>query len=677
MEDAEGPRAKRTANLQASSEQYQNDSFLNSPIGRLLFRDEANGGVTVLESPTKDGAGLIGVGISTENSSNYRRTDVVALDVATGNARTIFSGPSVQRIHLSPDGRLMMIVGWLRSPSPSFASDLYVIPVNTIGDKQVSSLAKPLPPPDSRAFDPQGNVVAPMVKRASFFSLWHDESWSPNSDRIAYVEQGGGGDGDLMILDVKTGQLRNMTAALHLPEDARDQAYGTASRLRAFFRGKFSDEYIPPVWSRNGETLYVRRMHGLSRNIDMHAMRGELWAISARTGEARKLPIDPGVSVEAVLQRQGIAWDPETADKLLLAVRFGSDDASGFVRFDPGAGSMETISRFRGMATRPSIETARVEYAIAGKASNLVFLNERSDMPPELYSIDFSDGKIRQATDANREVAKRKVPEMRKITWTAADGEKAGGLLYLPPKSSRAGRSDKLPLILEVYPGNAVEFTSIHEERYAGKKYLPGQKNVLFRRLFDAGYAILFPDLPLKGEGKACSELTTNALKALDAAGHTGLIDMERVGIMGASFGGYTVNCVVTHTPRFQAAVSLSGISDLIAEDIDSGTSGGRQAKLGASFPKSGLDRYIADSPFYHADQVTTPLLLLHGKTDTSVPFTQSVRMFQALQRMGKTAKLIGYDGYQHSMPENEKTIGPVLEWFDRYLKPPQVTAPK
>jgi dipeptidyl aminopeptidase/acylaminoacyl peptidase len=83
-------------------------------------------------------------------------------------------------------------------------------------------------------------------------------------------------------------------------------------------------------------------------------------------------------------------------------------------------------------------------------------------------------------------------------------------------------------------------------------------------------------------------------------------------------------------------------------------------------------EEYITNSPIVHAHRIQTPLLLVAGDFDTSVPPEQLLQMFGAMNRLGKEAKLLMYRGEGHVLnnPSNIKDYWQqMLLWFDKYLK--------
>src|SRR5581483_3970997 len=152
-------------------------------------------------------------------------------------------------------------------------------------------------------------------------------------------------------------------------------------------------------------------------------------------------------------------------------------------------------------------------------------------------------------------------------------------------------------------------------------------------------------------------------LAAVDEATRMGIADPARLGIFGHSFGGYSTYSVITYTRRFRAAVALAGAADLPGEygimDPQTryadfgyemthirGLFESGQLRMGAS-PWGNLWRYLRNSPYYLADRVQTPVMIIQGDMD-GVSMEQGEEFFSALYRMGKPAKLVRYWGEGH-----------------------------
>src|SRR5262249_596076 len=183
-------------------------------------------------------------------------------------------------------------------------------------------------------------------------------------------------------------------------------------------------------------------------------------------------------------------------------------------------------------------------------------------------------------------------------------------------------------------------------------------------------------------------ELTKGVLPAVDEVVSDGFVDPQRVGVMGSSFGGYSVYGLITQTTRFKAAVAIEGITDLVSyygtieagsryEDkyqvssaIKRSEKDGQQ-RLGGPFWKD-YDRYRRNSPISYVERVQTPVMMIHGDMD-SVPIQQAEQFFTALERQGKRARFIRYWGESHVIesPANIRDMWQqIYRWFDEFLMP-------
>ena len=153
---------------------------------------------------------------------------------------------------------------------------------------------------------------------------------------------------------------------------------------------------------------------------------------------------------------------------------------------------------------------------------------------------------------------------------------------------------------------------------------------------------------------------------------HT-FIDTEKIGCIGASYGGFMTQYLQTKTNLFAAAISHAGISN-IASYWGGGYWGytyGEVAQYG-SFPWNNPDLYVKHSPLFNADKINTPLLLIHGTVDTNVPPFESQQLYTALRILGKDVEYIQVNGENHVITDWKKRHewqNAIFAWFAKYLK--------
>ncbi len=156
-------------------------------------------------------------------------------------------------------------------------------------------------------------------------------------------------------------------------------------------------------------------------------------------------------------------------------------------------------------------------------------------------------------------------------------------------------------------------------------------------------------------------------------------IDGKHMALQGESFGGFETNYIVTHTRRFAAALSSSGMSDVVFDyegklwfGLTSGqgyfeTRDGRMRATLWEHPEF----YLENSPILYADRIATPLLLVANIGDGNVPFEHGLEMYQALRRLGKPGWMLQYDHGGHGLhgPAFVDLIIRSQQFFDYYLK--------
>ncbi len=234
----------------------------------------------------------------------------------------------------------------------------------------------------------------------------------------------------------------------------------------------------------------------------------------------------------------------------------------------------------------------------------------------------------------------KNIAEVRRIDYPAGDGLMIPGYLTLPP-----GREAKnLPLVVLPHGGP--------EERDSAEfDWLP-------QALAAQGYAVMQPnfrgssvsaEFTAAGYGEWGRKMQTDLSDGVRFLSGKGLVDSKRVCIVGASYGGYAALAGASMEPTvYRCAVAIAGISDLqrFLKHVMSETDvhkGSGQRYLQRFFGVSGPgDPALGElSPLTHVAAITAPLLLIHGRDDTVVPFEQSKLMADALTRAHKNVQMV------------------------------------
>ena len=270
-------------------------------------------------------------------------------------------------------------------------------------------------------------------------------------------------------------------------------------------------------------------------------------------------------------------------------------------------------------------------------------------------------------------------PALRAISWgrqerlsyRASDGLELDGLLVLPPGRNRP--DGPFPLITVVHGGP--------DARYADEFTLAYHPSGQW--LAAAGYAVFLPN-PRGGVGHGREFASAVArsvggsewsdiTSGIDLLIAEGVGDPDRLGIAGASHGGFMAAWAIGQTDRFKAALMLAGISDwgmLVA----TGEGGTLEAALSGSCGWEGAGPHPHDqvSPISFASKIRTPVLIVNGEDDTNVPVSQAVYFHRALSWYGAEHELVIYPREGHGLVERNHQLDLLRRtraWFDRWLR--------
>ncbi len=159
-------------------------------------------------------------------------------------------------------------------------------------------------------------------------------------------------------------------------------------------------------------------------------------------------------------------------------------------------------------------------------------------------------------------------------------------------------------------------------------------------------------------------------LAGIDSLVAAGIVDGDRVGIMGGSYGGFMAAWAVTQTDRFACSIPLAAVTDW--RSFHHTTNIGRFDELfldADPFEVGG--EYDTRSPVVQAKHCKTPTLLIHGEEDHCVPVGQAQEMYQALVEAGSETELVVYPREGHGVLEREHIVDEwsrMRDWFGRYL---------
>ncbi len=553
-----------------------------------------------------------------ENQHKTKKTelivDLVIADTKTGKTFSLMKGYEIRSFDIAPNGEQVAVMVNLGPEAPTSQQTVY--------DLYVLPLS-------TEFSDAPTTEIEPIARKIRLGYAGITISWSPNSKYIAYTTEGDLASGDLYIVDIETGVAHNLT-------ENHDVDLGRS--------------YKPPLWIGESDTLLC-------------IARGQIWKVPLNGDAIRNLTENFEFSAHDVFYPSE-GYTPWTVDNAVtIKVYDHKQSCHSYYRL---CLKENTVTLLREEDKHRTVHASRFHQDVAEETGEFIYVVESNQEPQNIWISDTAFESPRQITDINPHLKTIDFGRSELIEWALEDGKTVKGILVLPPEASE---KNPAPMIVSVYAGDE---PSTLINFFAFGENIGGAHPGMF---VSRGYALFLPDFPVP-EIEPSKQFSSVLLPGIDAAIATKKVDVERLGVIGHSFGGYTVNVLITQTTRFKAAVAAASIGNLISGYLNSGLGVGwheaGQAGMGGSlweFPQ----RYIDGSPVFHLDKVETPLLLIHGDQDF-IPFEQAQEMFMGLANLEKEVVLLKYKEADHwqGFWSNEKLADywkRVLNWFDEYLK--------
>ena len=463
-------------------------------------------------------------------------------------------------------------------------------------------------------------------------TVW-EYAWSPDSKHIALYYSLGSGEtdwyrGQIGVVSASGGAVRQIT---HLTRQASAITWTPDSTHLTYISGEWSDRGL---------------------------VGGEIFTIPLAGGEVRNLTPNAPVCYSCC------RWFPD-GQRLLYACWSGVTHQLGILNAIDGTTTLLDddftmgelpCPRFSATADMRTIVTTHTTPQIAFD----VFCGQIADSDTATPSITWR--RLTRLNLLKEEVLA--IPRTERIRYESVDGWPIDAILIHPLNYSG---DTPPPLIVHVHGGPS----SACVDDWGG---------FLTKLLASAGYAVLRPNIRgSQGRGIAFSDAVLHdaggkdfqdIMYGVDYLIEQGIVDGNRVGIMGWSYGGFMSAWAITQTTRFKAAMVGAGVTDFHDFHALSNISDWDMRVLGAS-PLEQPDIYRAHSAITHAGRITTPSLILHGAEDECVPVNQAYALYRALCERKVPTELVIYPREGHGLRERAHIVDMeerVLNWFQKYL---------
>lgn len=515
------------------------------------------------------------------------------------------------------------------------------------GNQQYAILSNP------QAYEPQFEYEGPrdyyivnlatgeknlFLRKHSIYSS--DILPSPSGKYITYFKEK-----NWWVYDISTKMHTNVT--LNIKE-----------KLEGKVRKLYGDSaFGNPGWSTNDDEILIYDKY-------------DIWAIKPYGTSFRRLTHGREKQIQfRILQTyNGIGlkgnfdgWNSNSINlenDLLLRAE-GSDGQSGYFKWKSVSGENPIVYG--------SHHIDKLTYEATGK--NFIYREQNFDRSPQLM---FQKG------IALPKLFFKSNPQQEKYSWGKSElieyqnskGIALKGALFYP---ANYDPQKKYPMIVHIYEKQSNE---IHHYVNPSQFSEDGLNTAVFTT---QGYFVLYPDIQLEigNPGIAAADCTVSATKKIIARG---LVDPNKIGLIGHSFGGYETVFIITQTNLFATVIAGGAITDLNSFYLTVGWDTGKPDMWRFQKEQWQMDKtpfedplaYNRNSPVASADKIATPLLLWSGKQDQQVDWHQSVEFHLALRRLNKKHIFLLYPNEKHSIlnQTNQKDLfDRVQQWFGYYLK--------
>jgi dipeptidyl aminopeptidase/acylaminoacyl peptidase len=324
-------------------------------------------------------------------------------------------------------------------------------------------------------------------------------------------------------------------------------------------------------------------------------------------------------------------------------------------------------------STDQYFETPSAVLTIEGPS--LLVRRESPVLPPNYHVKTLPAGELTQVTHFPNPYGNAVLPNKQVLKYKRADGVDLSANLYLPP-GYKPG-DGPLPTLMEAYPTEYKTKTAAGQ--ISGSPYefpfLYWGSPVPF---VTQGYAVLeSATIPIVGEGKEepndtyLEQLVAGAQAAIDEGVRLGVVDRNRVAVMGHSYGAFMTANLLAHSTLFKAGIARSGAYNRTLTPF------GFQNEERTYWQAPQV--YYNMSPFSFADKLKTPILLIHGEADNNTGTfpIQSERLFSAIKGQGGTVRFVLLPLESHGYAGRESVLHMFWEmnqWMNTWVKNPPKT---
>ncbi|MFC2169285.1 S9 family peptidase [Acidobacteriota bacterium] len=412
------------------------------------------------------------------------------------------------------------------------------------------------------------------------------------------------------------------------------------------------NSYSNPCWSPDGKLIAILGRQGLDMVIKAkqdHGSPTDLYIVPDEGGGPQNLTKDWD------LIPRDPEWSPD-GDYIYFNSLIGGN--SHLFRIRSKGGQVEQMT---------DGERRLSDFSFSSDFVRMAYIGTDPTHPVNVFTSRIDGTSERRLTESNKELLSEiSLSQAERILYKSQDGTPIEGWILKPYDLDPQKPSYPMVLVIHGGPHGAYgnDF-SFHRQLLAAQGYF-----VLYTNpRASVGYGEEFRWATWGGWGFLDYE---DIMAGVDHALKHYPIDEGRLGVTGASYGGFMTNWIITHTKRFAAAVSRASISNWVSDYGVADIPRTKESEFfGPPWEKGSLDLLLRSSPLVYAKDVTTPTLFLHGEIDYRVPIEEAEQMYMALKKQRVPSQFIRYPESYHGGWTPWRSLHAryyELKWWERYL---------
>jgi len=297
----------------------------------------------------------------------------------------------------------------------------------------------------------------------------------------------------------------------------------------------------------------------------------------------------------------------------------------------------------------------------------IVFTNTNPQQPDEVYISDIDNIEFEKLTNSNKIIDELNLAKYETIRWKSKDGKMVEGILIYPPDYDS---SKKYPMVVQLHGGPESSYKNYFSTSWTTYPHvLAGKGFLLFQPNYrgSTGYG---DDCMRAIIGHYFEKDIDDIITGVEYLINKGIVDNEHMAVHGWSAGGHLTNWIITHFDMFKAASSGAGGANWFSFYAQTDMQYIREIWFDGS-PYEKTELFQKKSPVHYAKNCNTPTIIFCGEDDNRVPFPQSLEMYRALKRNGKTVKFVAFPNTYHGLSQLKHQMYKMKKeysWFMKYL---------